>query len=75
VWTSAPSILQADGEGFSNEAGYCILWQFSDSVRGPWWMGVLRDGEWIHFQMNLGSKRQREAFRKGQIPKGVRYAD
>ena len=75
LWASAPSIIQADGEGFSNEAGYHILWQFSDSVTGPWRMGLLHDGKWIHFEMDLGNKRQRDAFRKGQIPKGVRYAD
>jgi len=74
VWASAPSIFQADNEGFSNEAGYAILWQFSESATGPWWMGIIQGEEWVHFQMNLGNKRHREAFRKGQIPKGVRYA-
>src|SRR5687767_13083898 len=34
IWSAAPSILQADNEGFSNEEGYHILWQFSDSVDG-----------------------------------------
>lgn len=31
---AAPSILQADNEGFSNEDGYHILWQFNDSAEG-----------------------------------------
>jgi hypothetical protein len=75
VWSSAPAILQADGEGFSNEAGYHILWQFDGSVSGSRWMGLLQDGKWVHFQMDLGNKRQRDAFRKGLIPRGVRYAD
>jgi hypothetical protein len=33
VWEHAGGILQSDGEGFSNEEGYTILWQFSD---GNW---------------------------------------
>jgi hypothetical protein len=72
VWSAAPSILQADDEGFSNEDGYHILWQFNDSVDGPWWMGVLRDGKWTHFEMDLGNKKQRESFFKGDVPKGSR---
>ncbi len=70
--TSAPSILQADSEGFSNEGGYHILWQFNDSVEGPWWMGVLRDGKWTHFEMDLGNQKQRESFLLGLIPEGSR---
>jgi hypothetical protein len=72
IWSAAPSILQADDEGFSNEDGYHILWQFNDSVDGPWWMGVLRDGKWTHFEMDLGNKKQRESFFKGDVPKGSR---
>jgi hypothetical protein len=64
-------IIQADGEGFSNEEGYHILWQFSDRVKGPWWMAVLRDGEWATFQMQLGNRKHREAFFRGEIPAGV----
>ena len=75
LWSSAPAILQADGEGFSNEDGYHILWQFSESVTGLWWMGVLKDGKWIHFEMDLGNKDQRHAFLAGQVPEGVQFAD
>jgi hypothetical protein len=72
IWSAAPSILQADCEGFSNEDGYHILWQFNDKVKGTWWMGVLRDGKWTHFQMDLGSQTQRESFFQGLIPEGSR---
>ncbi len=65
-------ILQADGEGFSNEEGYHVLWQFADSVTGTWWMGVLKDGKWVHFQMDLGIKGHREAFFRGEVPEGVK---
>lgn len=33
-------IVQSDFEGFSNEEGYHILWQFSDDVEGDWYMAV-----------------------------------
>ena len=72
IWSAAPSIIQADNEGFSNEEGYHILWQFNDSVDGDWWMAVLQDGQWKPFQMDLGSRRQRESFIQGQIPEGAK---
>ena len=64
-------IIQADYEGFSDEQGFQILWQFSDSVRGPWWMAVLQDGKWIRFQMDLGNRQQRKAFLAGKVPDGA----
>ncbi|HET6670153.1 MAG TPA: hypothetical protein VFH15_07950 [Pyrinomonadaceae bacterium] len=74
IWTSAPSILQADNEGFSNEDGYHILWQFSDSVEGEWWMAVFQEGQWNRFQMDLGNQKQRESFFQGQIPDGAKFS-
>ena len=74
IWSFAPSILQADNEGFTNEDGYHILWQFSDSVDGDWAMGILRDGQWKHFQMDLGNRKQRESFFQGQIPDDAKLA-
>ncbi|HUV69014.1 MAG TPA: hypothetical protein VMW15_05080 [Terracidiphilus sp.] len=62
------AILQADNEGFTNEEGYHIVWQFSDSVSGPWNMGVLQDGVWQHFTMDLGDPDHRAAFLKGTVP-------
>ena len=64
-------IIQADHEGFTEEHGYQILWQFSNSVTGLWWMAVLRDGKWIRFQMDLGNRKHRKAFCAGQVPDGV----
>ena len=72
IWSAAPSIIQADDEGFSNEDGYHILWQFDDSVDGAWWMAVLKDGQWQPFEMNLGDQKQREAFFQSQIPRGAK---
>jgi hypothetical protein len=75
IFTQVGGIVQADAEGFSDEEGYHILWQFSDSVKGTWWMGVLKDGEWVHFQMDLGNKKHREAFFRGEVPKGAKMAE
>jgi hypothetical protein len=72
VWKIAGGILQADGEGFSNEHGHTILWQFDDTARGDWNVGVLLDGAWKHFQIDLGNQEHREAFWKGEIPAGVK---
>jgi hypothetical protein len=68
LWERGDAILQADFEGFTNEDGYNIVWQFSDSVSGPWNMGVLQDGTWYHFRMDLGDPDHRAAFLNGEIP-------
>lgn len=72
VWEHAGGILQSDGEGFSDEEGCTILWQFSDKVTGKWNMGVLKDGGWIHFEMDLGNEQHRKAFLSGRVPDGAR---
>jgi hypothetical protein len=72
VWNHAGGILQADGEGLSDEGGFTILWQFSDGVSGEWNMGVLKDGDWVHFQMDLGNEHHRKAFFSGQVPDGAK---
>jgi hypothetical protein len=65
-------ICQADYEGFSNEDGFHILWEYDEGVKGKRWMGLLLDGEWVHFQMDLGNKNHRAAFLKGKLPAGVK---
>jgi hypothetical protein len=68
LWERGDAILQADLEGFTNEDGYHIVWQFSDSVSGPWNMGVLQDGTWHHFTMDMGDPEHRAAFLNGEVP-------
>jgi hypothetical protein len=73
IWRRTGGILQADQEGFTNEDGYHILWQFSDNVTGAWSMAVKNVlGKWTRFEMDLGDNEQREEFWKGKVPKGVR---
>jgi len=72
VWNAAGGILQADGEGFSNEAGNTILWQFSDGVTGDWNVGIIASaGQWLNFKMDIGSQAHREAFWRGELPVGA----
>jgi hypothetical protein len=72
IWNNIGGILQADNEGFSNDEGYHILWQFADDVKGEWNMAVRNIfGKWTNFTMNLGDKKQREEFRQGKVPKNA----
>jgi hypothetical protein len=68
LWERGDAIIQADGEGFTNVEGYHVVWQFDDSVSGPWNMGVLQDGVWHHFTMDLGDPEHRAAFLRGAVP-------
>jgi hypothetical protein len=68
IWERGDAIMQADNEGFTNEEGFHIVWQFTDSVSGPWNMGVLQDGTWHHFKMDLGDPDHRAAFLNGEMP-------
>ena len=68
LWERGDAIIQADSEGFTNEQGYHIVWQFSDLVSGSWNMGVLQDGVWHHFAMDLGDPDHRDAFLNGTVP-------
>ena len=72
IWNKTGGIFQSDAEGFTNEEGYAILWQFSDDVKGDWNMAVHDgDGKWTRFTMELGDEKQREEFFQGKVPKGA----
>jgi hypothetical protein len=71
LWERGDAIIQADHEGFTNEEGFHILWQFSDSVSGPWNMGVYKDDHWHHFKMDLGDPDHRQAFLAGEVPEDM----
>jgi hypothetical protein len=61
-------IVQADANGFTNEAGDCVVWQFPQDAVGPWTMAVLDGRKWVTFEMDLGNLPQRKAFLRGEIP-------
>ena len=73
LW-SVGGIAQADDEGFTNESGYHVLWQFPARAAGAWWMGVRSGDGWVHFRMDLGDGAQREAFWRGEVPAGIEAA-
>ena len=68
LWERGDAILQADNEGFTNEEGFHIVWQFADTVSGAWNMAVLQDGTWHQFKMDLGDPDHRDAFFRGEVP-------
>ena len=75
IWNVAGGIFQADNEGFSNEDGYHILWQFADDVSGEWNMAVQNFfGQWKNFIMDLEDQNQRSQFWAGRVPTGARKA-
>lgn len=70
MWNRTGGIFQADDEGFSNEDGYHILWQFSDNVTGEWQCAVRNWlGGWQRFTMDLGDPVQRQEFQNGKVPR------
>ena len=71
LWERGDAIIQADGEGFTNEEGFHIVWQFSEDVSGPWNMGVWKDDVWHHFKMDLGDPEHRAAFLAGEVPEDI----
>ncbi len=71
LWERGDAIIQADNEGFTNEEGFHIVWQFSDSVSGPWNMAVYKDDMWYQFKMDLGDPDHREAFLAGEVPEDL----
>ena len=71
LWEGGGAILQADLEGFTNEEGYHVVWQFSDTVSGAWNMAVLQEDTWHHFKMDLGDPEHRAAFLNGEVPHDV----
>jgi hypothetical protein len=65
-------ILHVEGQGFSNEDGYQITWEFSDRVTGSRQMAVLGSSDcWHAFEMDIGDARSREAFKAGLRPFGA----
>jgi hypothetical protein len=73
IWNKTGGILQADGEGFTNEDGYHILWQFSDNVTGDWYCAVLNEANmWERFCIDLGNIDQRHEFWAGKVPSSAK---
>ena len=73
IWNMTGGILQADDEGFTNEDGYHILWNFSDDVTGDWHCAVLNEANmWERFTIDLGNIEQRHEFWAGKVPSSAK---
>jgi hypothetical protein len=70
IWSQVGGIQFIEQEGFSNHEGYQITWAFPPEAEGTWWMALLKDGEWLRFEMDLGNALHRQAFQAGQLPPG-----
>jgi hypothetical protein len=68
IWARTGGLLQNDQEGFSNDNGDHILWQFPDDITGDKYCAVLENGVWVRFRMDLGDPFQRMAFWAGEVP-------
>jgi hypothetical protein len=68
IWARTGGLLQNDEEGFSNDNGDHILWQFPDDITGDKYCAVLDNGVWVRFRMDLGDPFQRMAFWSGEVP-------
>jgi hypothetical protein len=65
-------MIQGDGEGFSNDDGALVVWQFSDDAQGEWLAAVMDgQGGWTPFMMDIGEPAHRAAFREGRVPAGA----
>jgi hypothetical protein len=62
-------IIQADSEGFYNEAGDYILWQMYAGAAGSIPAAVLNEqGEWTAYQLRLDDSLAVEQFKQGLPP-------
>jgi hypothetical protein len=73
VWTNLkklePGIVHNIGEGFTNEDGSQITWEFPPGATGSWKMAVLdSENQWTEFDVNLENDEQRMAFLAGKLP-------
>ena len=68
IWGVSGGILQNDLEGFSNDEGFHILWQFPDDAEGDKYCAILDGGTWVKFRMDLSDHFQRMAFWAGEVP-------
>ena len=73
AWVFLRGIFQIKNEGFTNESGDIILWEFPFSAAGKRVMASRSfTGRWKTFIMDLESTAQRKKFFKGKVPKNVK---
>ncbi|MDY0132009.1 MAG: hypothetical protein RBR53_05000 [Desulforegulaceae bacterium] len=70
AWVYSRGIFQFFGEGFTNESGDLVLWDYPFSITGKRFAAI-KDftKRWKTFEMTLESLSQRKYFFKGKVPK------
>lgn len=64
-----PAIAYADGEGYYDQDGSLVTWEFdSDDRHGTRVVAILSDSGWRTFSIDLATTEQREAFKAGRLP-------
>lgn len=73
AWAGLRGIFQIKDEGFTNESGDLIVWDFPYSAAGKR-VAAIRSftGRWKTFEMDLESMVQRKAFFSGRLPKNIK---
>lgn len=73
AWVNLRGIFQIKDEGFTNESGDIILWDFPITSTGQRIVAVKSfTGRWKTFAMNLESTKERQDFFKGKVPKNAK---
>ncbi|MCB9480789.1 MAG: hypothetical protein H6681_05090 [Desulfobacteraceae bacterium] len=70
AWVNSRGIFQYIDEGFTNESGDLVLWDYPFSITGKR-IAAVKDftGRWKTFEMDLESINQRKSFFEGKVPK------
>lgn len=68
IWSAVGGIQYVTDEGFTNQEGYQITWEFEPGRSGSWWMAMMKDGAWARFEVDLGNPVHKALFYAGQVP-------
>jgi hypothetical protein len=70
AWANSRGIFQYIDEGFTNESGDLVLWDYPFSITGKR-IAAVKDftRRWKTFEMDLESINQRKSFFEGKVPK------
>ncbi|HLO03924.1 MAG TPA: hypothetical protein VK191_12520 [Symbiobacteriaceae bacterium] len=68
IWGAVGGIQYVTDEGFTNEEGYQVTWEFPPDATGTWWMAMMKEGAWSRFEADRGNPLHKALFESGRIP-------
>lgn len=71
IWSAVGGIQYIVDEGFTNDVGDQITWEFPPTASGSWWMALMKEGAWHRFEAELGNPVHKALFQAGQMPSRV----